>query len=178
MDKPETLFHKYPLLYCLRIPEYRHASQNILVFSMSYGLINVLSPVQPGFSLPTVVWHRGHYEMTLSTGEKIMKYTTIVAITFGLVGLTSTAVHADGLALATKSGCMGCHTIETKRVGPAWNDVSEKYKGNEHANHMIVETIQNGSKGKWGGAMPMPAQKHVSAEDASTLANFIIGLKK
>lgn len=107
-----------------------------------------------------------------------MKYTTIIAITFGLVGLTSTAVHADGMALATKSGCMGCHTIETKRVGPAWNDVSDKYKADKDAHSKIVKVIQNGSKGAWGGIMPMPAQKQVSAADAATLADFIIGLKK
>jgi cytochrome c len=32
-------------------------------------------------------------------------------------------------ALAQKSACLNCHTVDTKKVGPAFKDVAKKYKG-------------------------------------------------
>jgi cytochrome c len=82
------------------------------------------------------------------------------------------------MALAKKSGCLACHSVDKKRIGPAWNDVSEKYMEDGNAHDKIVSAIKNGSKNAWGRSSSMPPQRRVSEEDASTLANFIIHLKK
>ncbi|MEW5755529.1 MAG: c-type cytochrome [Pseudomonadota bacterium] len=99
---------------------------------------------------------------------------TVVPVVMLLAGAQA---HADALELAKKSGCMACHAVDKKVVGPSWNDVSDKYKGDATAKDTLVASITNGSRGKWGN-VPMPAQKRVTAEEAATLADFIISLKK
>ena len=40
------------------------------------------------------------------------------------------AAQADsGEDLAKSSGCLGCHAVDTKKVGPAYKDVAKKFKG-------------------------------------------------
>lgn len=82
-----------------------------------------------------------------------------------------------GKALAKKSGCFACHTVEQKRVGPAWNDVSAKYKGDAGAKENLVKWIHTGGKDRWKmGAMPAYSPR-VSDADIDALADFIISLK-
>ena len=88
--------------------------------------------------------------------------------------------HDDALALAGKSGCLACHKIETKLIGPAWRNVSKRYKGDSNAKAKLVSSVKSGSKGKWAketGGMPMPANSpRVSDEDIDKLVNFILSL--
>lgn len=82
-----------------------------------------------------------------------------------------------GSALAKKSGCFACHHIEQKRVGPSWNDVSAKYKGDAGAKDNIVKWIHSGGKGRWNmGVMPAYSPR-VNDADIDALADFIISLK-
>ena len=37
-------------------------------------------------------------------------------------------VDQTKLALARKSGCLSCHAVDKKIVGPAWRDVAKRYK--------------------------------------------------
>ena len=76
-------------------------------------------------------------------------------------------------ALAEKHGCLGCHAVATKLVGPAYRDVAAKYAGDATANKALAQSIRNGGAGKWG-EMPMPPQKQVSEADAKKLARWIL----
>jgi cytochrome c len=58
--------------------------------------------------------------------------TTVMSL-----GVVATA-SADATALATKNGCLACHQVETKVVGPAYKDVAAKYKGQEGAAEMLA----------------------------------------
>lgn len=40
-----------------------------------------------------------------------------------------TVAYADGADEAKEHGCVKCHDVGTKKVGPSWKDVSAKYKG-------------------------------------------------
>lgn len=84
------------------------------------------------------------------------------------------AANAD-LDLAKKSGCLSCHAIDKKVIGPAWKDVAAKYKGDAKAKDSLTASIRSGSKGKWG-KMAMPPQKKPSDADVATLVDFILGL--
>ena len=81
--------------------------------------------------------------------------------------------------LAKKNGCVACHKIDTKLVGPAWMDVSIKYKGDATAADMLLNKISKGGKGTWG-TMPMPAQDPTGAKqaDIKELVKFVLGLAK
>ncbi|MET0068773.1 MAG: c-type cytochrome [Candidatus Thiodiazotropha sp.] len=79
----------------------------------------------------------------------------------------------DALALATQSGCMACHQIETKVVGPAYKEVAAKYKGDAAALDMLVGKVKGGAVGTWG-QIPMPPNAHVSDENIRTIVSWVL----
>jgi len=93
-----------------------------------------------------------------------MKLRTI-ALLLGLAGsLLAPAAHAD-LTTAQKGGCMGCHTVEKKLVGPAYKDVAAKYKGQKDAVAKLMDRVRKGGPGNWG-TVPMAASGPDKISDA------------
>ena len=83
------------------------------------------------------------------------------------------AAGGDQLALATQSGCMACHQIEMKVVGPAYKDVAAKYKGDAAALEMLVAKVKNGGVGTWG-QIPMPPNAAVSEENIRAIVTWVL----
>lgn len=80
------------------------------------------------------------------------------------------------MALAQKSNCLACHSIDKKIVGPAWMDVSRRYHGMEDVEEKLVVKVSTGGHGNWGN-MPMPAlAPDVKEEDIRALVRFVLGL--
>lgn len=99
---------------------------------------------------------------------------------FAVAALSLAAVGSAqaSLELATQSGCMACHQVDTKVVGPAYKDVAAKYKGQEGAEDMLVQKVINGGVGTWG-QVPMPpkgGRADVSDEDIKTIVEWILTL--
>ncbi len=97
--------------------------------------------------------------------------------------LTLAAAQAnaeEGLDLAKKSGCLACHAVDKKVVGPAWGDVSKKYKGDAGAKAALVAKVKAGGKGNWTevtGGVPMPPYSpRVADADIEKLVDFVLGL--
>ena len=82
---------------------------------------------------------------------------------------------ADGKALADSRGCMVCHNVDVKVVGPAYRDVAKKYRGDDKALGVLSAKVKSGGAGVWG-VMPMPPQNQVSAEEAKTLVSWVLAL--
>lgn len=101
----------------------------------------------------------------------------VLAAGAGLVALLmggNSAFAASGAELAQKNGCMSCHSIDKKVLGPAYKDVSKKYKGNADAVAMLSKKIKEGGAGVWG-PIPMPANgPHVSDADIKILAEWVL----
>ncbi|MDE2117822.1 MAG: c-type cytochrome [Betaproteobacteria bacterium] len=77
-----------------------------------------------------------------------------------------------------KAKCGACHAVDKKVVGPAYNDVAAKYKGDKDAvNKIIASATKGGSFGWKLGTMP---PKGLGATDAEIkeMAAFIAGLAK
>jgi len=104
---------------------------------------------------------------------------TMIVSMFAIVGLmiAGVATAADMPSLAKKYGCTNCHKIDKKVMGPAWQDVANKYKGDAGAAAKLSNVILKGGKGTWG-PIPMPATKNISEPEADELATFILGLAK
>lgn len=83
---------------------------------------------------------------------------------------------AAAIELAKASGCYSCHATAEKVVGPAFTDVAAKYKDEKDAAAALAQSIQNGSKGKWG-RIPMPAHPSLSAVDIKTLSTWVLTVK-
>jgi cytochrome c len=41
-------------------------------------------------------------------------------------------------------GCLNCHAMDKKKVGPAYKDVAAKYSGNAGAEAQLVEKLKSG----------------------------------
>lgn len=98
---------------------------------------------------------------------------SVVIIAAAAMTLASGVAFADQ-ALAQKSACMSCHQIAKKVVGPAFQDVAKKYKGDAKAADHLFGVIKKGGKGNWG-AIPMP-QQQVSDADAKKLVGWVLSL--
>jgi cytochrome c len=100
-------------------------------------------------------------------------------LTLLVTGLMSAAVagaRADGLALAQKNGCLACHAINQKVLGPAYQDVAAKYKGDSNALAKLSAKIKSGGSGVWG-PVPMPPHPQLTDEERKTLVEWILSLK-
>jgi len=80
---------------------------------------------------------------------------------------------AAGKALAQKSGCLACHSVEKKIVGPAYKDIAAKYKGDKKAEAMLIAKVEKGGSGTWG-PVPMPANPKVAPADVKTLVEWVL----
>ncbi len=76
------------------------------------------------------------------------------------------------LKLAQASGCMACHGINNKVVGPSYADIAMKYRGKSDLDSLIVKVLQGG-EGVWG-QLPMPPQVDVKESDARILVAWIL----
>ena len=109
---------------------------------------------------------------------------------------STTVLAADSkddamLKLASSSGCMTCHQIEPggkgpdglAPIGPAWRDVSAKYKGQKDAQAKLTQTVLAGSnpyeshwKGKVSGLAMPPNAVAIKEADAKKLVGWILSL--
>lgn len=98
----------------------------------------------------------------------------IVIAAAAVFAMTAGVASADE-ALAKKSACMSCHQVAKKVVGPSFQDVAKKYKGDAKAADHIVGVIKKGGKGVWG-PVPMPPHPQVSDADAKKLADWVLAM--
>ena len=79
-------------------------------------------------------------------------------------------------ALAKSKNCMSCHAVDKKLVGPSYKDVAKKYAGDAKAVDNLAAKIIKGGSGVWG-AVPMPPNANVNADEAKKLAQWVMSLK-
>ena len=106
-----------------------------------------------------------------------MKFAYVI---FGVTSLVLSSTAFADLDLAKKSGCLACHSVEKKVVGPAWKDVAAKYKGQADAKAVLIDKVKKGGKGNWtevtGGAPMPPYSPRVADADIEKLVDFVLAL--
>lgn len=80
----------------------------------------------------------------------------------------------DVKTLAEKSGCLACHGVSNKVVGPALHDIAAKYKGDAGAAAKLAAKVRAGGGGIWG-EIPMPPNDRINEEEAGKLVEWILG---
>jgi cytochrome c len=99
------------------------------------------------------------------------------AILLATLGLAITAMPAAANPeLAQKSGCLACHAVDKKIVGPSYKEVAAKYKGDAKAEAMLFTKVKAGGVGTWG-QVPMPPNSAVSDADIKTLVKWVLSQK-
>ena len=96
------------------------------------------------------------------------------AVAVATLALSGAAIANE--TLAQKNNCLGCHAIAIKLVGPAYKDVAAKYAGQADAQARVMDSIRNGSAGKWG-ELPMPPHPMLSDADLKKLASWVLSAK-
>jgi cytochrome c len=82
-----------------------------------------------------------------------------------------------GLYLINSNDCKSCHMIAKTSVGPAYNDVSEKYKNDPTALSNLSAKVIHGGGGVWG-QHAMAAHPKLSQHQAETMVKYILGLSQ
>jgi len=103
--------------------------------------------------------------------------TTLTLLALATVAVSGTVLADAGEDLLKKSGCTACHAVDKKVIGPAYQDVAAKYKGDAGAAAKLEDKVKKGGSGVWG-AIPMPPNTQVSDADIKTLVTYILALKK
>jgi cytochrome c len=88
-----------------------------------------------------------------------------VIVSIGLIAAPTVASAQE--ALAKSSGCLNCHDVTAKKMGPAFKEIATKYKGNADA-AATLEAKLTGAKGH-------PAVK-ASADDVKSLVKWILAM--
>lgn len=83
----------------------------------------------------------------------------------------------DGERLIAKSDCVGCHKLDKKMIGPSYVEIAKKYPNNDKNVNYLAGKIIKGGSGVWG-SMPMSAHASLKKDDAKSMAQYILGLKK
>ena len=68
-----------------------------------------------------------------------MKSIVVAAIV--AVGMMAAGTASAQEALAKSSGCMNCHDITTKKLGPAFKEIAAKNKGKADAEAKLVAKL-------------------------------------
>lgn len=106
---------------------------------------------------------------------------TLAHVIMGAFALlvTSQAYAVDAKAaesLAQRNGCLACHTVNEKVVGPALKDVAAKYRGEKGAEAKLIGRVKSGSNGVWGPVPMWPNSPQVKDEDIRVIVQWILTL--
>lgn len=109
--------------------------------------------------------------------NKQMTHTLLLPLLAGTVVAFSGPAKASE-AIVKKARCVACHTVDAKRVGPAYKDVATKYRGDSGAPAKLFDKVRVGGAGNWGEVpmLPHPADK-ISDDDLKASIKWILALE-
>jgi cytochrome c len=104
----------------------------------------------------------------------------------GAADISQNPDYQKGLDLIGSSDCLTCHQPTAKVVGPAYQDVADKYAGQDTALNYLAQRIIHGvnptagDKANWGdvtGNAAMTPHPQLSQGDAEQMVKYILLLK-
>jgi cytochrome c len=100
-----------------------------------------------------------------------------VAGTLVLMSAGANAAIDDKKAteLMTKGGCVACHAVDKKLVGPSFKDVATKHKGEKNAAAAVAKKVREGGSGAYG-QIPMPPnpKDKINDDDLKALVDWVL----
>jgi cytochrome c len=92
--------------------------------------------------------------------------------------LVEYANHDSPEALANARGCMACHQVDEKKIGPSFRSVAAQYQNQQDALPKLSRKVLEGGGGTWGlAAMPANKALGVTEVDATRLVSWVLSLK-
>ena len=99
---------------------------------------------------------------------------TSLFVSAGLLAAAGNALATEDLA--KKHNCLTCHAVDKKVIGPSYQDVAGKYKGDAGAEAKLIAKVKNGGSGTWG-QIPMPPNAAVPDADVKVLVKWVLSAK-
>ncbi len=90
-----------------------------------------------------------------------------------LASAAVTGEAAEDRHLGQEHGCMACHGMVRKQVGPGFAQIAERYRNDPEAPARLAGKIRNGSVGTWGRVI-MPRQARITEPEARALALWVL----
>ncbi|CAH2930290.1 MAG: Cytochrome c551/c552 [uncultured Paraburkholderia sp.] len=102
----------------------------------------------------------------------------LIVLTLGAAaGLSGPAAFAadapHGQRIANANVCMGCHAVDRKLVGPSFQQIAARYKGDAQAAARLARKVKEGGSGVWG-MIPMPAHQSMSDADILAVVDWVL----
>ena len=105
--------------------------------------------------------------------NKFLFLLPIFAILVAFTPANGPEIPADIQALLQKNGCIACHNVSQKIVGPAWTAIAEK----KYSAKRIMQLVKKPEPTNWPGYAPMLAQTNVPEPELKKIANWLSKLK-
>jgi len=100
-----------------------------------------------------------------------------IALLVTAIGIVFSVQAQADEQLMEKNGCISCHRIDQKQVGPAFKDIAAKYKTRSDAENYLFDKVRNGSEDGWGD-LPMPPKSvdQLSDENLRIIIDWLLTL--
>lgn len=72
-----------------------------------------------------------------------MKAIVLIAAAAGILA-AGPGFAQSGADVVKAKGCLTCHEVDKKKVGPSFKDIAAKYKGNKGATADLVAKLKQG----------------------------------
>lgn len=98
-----------------------------------------------------------------------------VVLAVAVAALLAPAPASASAALSKKAGCSVCHQLDNKGIGPSYQQIAARYRGDARAAARMAERVRQGSKDIWGKVpmQPVPAAK-ISDADLESVVDWIL----
>ncbi|WP_337043238.1 PQQ-dependent sugar dehydrogenase [Emticicia sp. 17c] len=90
-------------------------------------------------------------------------------------GADAAAFASTGQRLIAANDCKACHVIDKKSVGPSYQDIANKYRGNAAIVDQLAKKVISGGMGVWG-EHAMSAHPQLSQSDATSMVEYILSI--
>jgi cytochrome c len=87
------------------------------------------------------------------------------------------AGSAAGEKLLAANDCGTCHKVDTKVIGPSFQDIAKKYDASAANIDMLAKKVISGGSGNWG-TMAMTPHPSLAESDAKEIVQYILAQKK
>lgn len=80
-----------------------------------------------------------------------------------------------GKTLTQTNDCIACHSVSEKMVGPSYDAIAKRYKGQPGAVHKLIAKTKRGGSGNWG-AVPMTPHPNLTNAQLKQMTEWILSL--
>jgi cytochrome c len=114
------------------------------------------------------------FEARVASGALVVALSGLgVSMSISAFAADQPAPTANAIAIARSNACMGCHAVDRKLVGPSFQQVAQKYKGDAQASAKLAKKVKDGGAGVWG-SIPMPSHPAMNDGDVKAVVAWVL----